>query len=343
MAALDRSGEIFVAIRYYTPFAPLAAVPLAQQLDMIWYLPIALIAAFITLDVAVGVEPETLRPARAPIAHRLVPWLYIPLQLAALLWGAAVAPNTSSNGDLLGLAVALGLLTGIFGMLAAHEMIHSPYRSERRLGIAMLAAVGYAHFAISHRLGHHRRAGTYEDPATARRGESAYRFFGRSIVGQAAEAWAIERRRGSSLRQNRLIRYVALTLAIYAGLGAVFGIPALLFQVIVSAIAIVVLELFNYVAHYGLMRTRRADGTPEPFRPCHAWNVPQRFNNWAQLNDGRHSDHHARPATPYEQLHPVSGLPELPAGYAGSILLALVPPLWRRVMDPRIDRVALLA
>jgi len=329
-----------MAARHYIPFVPLAAVPIGYHLGVVWCLPLALIAAFTALDAALGAESETRASAHAPLAHRLVPWLYIPLQLAALFWGAAVAGEANRNGDLLGLAIALGLLTGIFGMLAAHEMIHSPRRLERLLGLAMLAAVGYAHFAISHRLGHHRRAGTLEDPATARRGESAYRFLLRSIAGQIREARAIERRRA---RGNRLLRYAAVSLAIYAVLAVAFGIPALLFQLTASAVAIVVLELFSYVAHYGLLRTRRADGTLEPFGPCHAWNVPRRFNNWAQLNDGWHSDHHARPATPYEQLRPIGGAPELPAGYAGSILLALVPPLWRRVMDPRIDRLAPLA
>jgi len=331
-----------MAARHYIPFVPLAAVPLGYHLGIVWCLPLVLIAAFTALDAIFGVGSETRGSVHAPLAHRFVPWLYIPLQLAALLWGAAVAGETHDAGDLFGLAIALGLLTGIFGMLAAHEMIHSPRRWERLLGLAMLSVVGYAHFAISHRLGHHRRGATFEDPATARRGESAYRFLLRSIAGQIGEARAIERRRYAA-RGNRLLRFAAVSLTIYAALGVAFGMAALIFQLTASAVAIVVLELFNYVAHYGLLRARRADGTVEPFRPCHAWNVPRRFNNWAQLNDGWHSDHHARPATPYEQLRPVGGTPVLPAGYAGSILLALVPPLWRRVMNPRLDRLALLA
>ena len=54
---------------------------------------------------------------------------------------------------------------------------------------------------------------------------------------------------------------------------------------------------------------------------------------------GRHSDHHRRPAAPFEQLRRLDAAPELPAGYAGSILLAFVPPLWRRVMDKRVAAV----
>jgi alkane 1-monooxygenase len=331
-------------VRYYLPLAALAAVPPSYYLGAIWYMPLALLVLFTTMDALLGVERLARSAAVAPIVHRLVPWLYIPAQLAALLWGASVARETRSIVDLLGLAVALGLLAGIFGMLAAHEMIHSPRRWERLLGLSMLASVGYPHFSISHMIGHHRHAGTVGDPATARRDESAYRFLLRSISGQAAEAWRFECRRahryGGTLLGNRVLRYSAIALAIDGGIALAFGPLALLFQIITSAMAILVLELFNYVAHYGLARSNQSDGTLERFGPQHSWNAPQRFNNWALLNGGWHSDHHARSAAFYQHLHPVAAEPELPMGYAGSILLALVPPLWRRVMNPRIERLA---
>jgi alkane 1-monooxygenase len=171
--------------RHYLPLAALAAVPIGHCLGAIWWLPPILLALFAGLDALLGAEQTATESDMAPIAHRLVPWLYIPTQLAALIWGASVAADSGNAGDSIGLAVVLGMLAGIFGMLAAHEMIHSPRRSERLLGLAMLAGVGYLHFSISHLVGHHRRAGTTDDPATARQGESAYGFLLRSIAGPA--------------------------------------------------------------------------------------------------------------------------------------------------------------
>src|SRR5665811_2417465 len=50
----------------------------------------------------------------------------------------------------------------------------------------------------------------------------------------------------------------------------------------------------------------------------------------------RHSDHHANPTRRYQALRHVDDAPQLPSGYAGMILLALFPPVWRRVMDQRL-------
>ena len=50
----------------------------------------------------------------------------------------------------------------------------------------------------------------------------------------------------------------------------------------------------------------------------------------------RHSDHHANPTRRYQALRDFEESPVLPTGYAGMIVLAIVPPVWRRVMDPRV-------
>jgi alkane 1-monooxygenase len=114
-------------------------------------------------------------------------------------------------------------------------------------------------------------------------------------------------------------------------------VRGLVFLAAESAVAIAVLEMFNYVAHYGLIRERDAGGRLEPFAPHHSWNSSNVLANPIIFNMGRHSDHHTRPSVPYQTLRYIAEAPELPAGYAGSILLALVPPLWRRVMDPKIQ------
>ena len=299
----------------------------------------ALLIIFVGLDAALGTS-SLARPTKSDaIGYRFLIWLYIPAQLAVIAWGCALAGATPGIVDVLFLALAIGATSGIFGMLAAHEMIHARRPLERALGLAMLAAVGYMHFRISHLHGHHRSGATMDDPATARRGESSYRFLARSIVGQWRGAWRHERRRAARRCRptlaNRLNHYVAVEVTLALAVIIAFGGKGLLLLGLQAAVAVLILELFNYVAHYGLLRRSLPEGGFEPLGPIHSWNVRQRFNNWALFNGGHHSHHHRAPSLAYERLQAQSDTPLLPCGYAGSIVLALVPPLWRRVMDPR--------
>src|SRR5207237_76132 len=137
---------------------------------------------------------------------------------------------------------------------------------------------------------------------------------------------------------NRMVIYLAIeTLSLLAI--ALISVRALAFVVATALVAIALLETFNYVAHYGLSRRTEFDGRPEHLRPAHSWNTAKRMNNAALFNMGRHSEHHRRTIRPYEQLGPLSGEAELPSGYAAALLAALIPPLWRRVMDPRAKAV----
>jgi alkane 1-monooxygenase len=295
--------------------------------------------SFAICDTAFGSAP----PAATANDHRLsahmLPWLYIPLQIAVTISGAIVAARAESGlATIIGLALAIGTVAGIFGMLAAHEMIHSRHPLERALGLTMLASTTYMHFRLSHIRTHHRLAGTMADPATARRGESAYRFFLRSLVGQFCAAYEGERER--PLLANRVYRYAAISVAIYAAIAALFGVKATLFFALQSAVAIFILEIFNYVVHYGLLRRILPSGRLEPLGIAHSWNAPQCFTNWALMNGGYHSDHHRQPTRAYAGLSRDAAAPELPLGYAGTMAMALVPPLWRAIMHPRLDRMA---
>jgi alkane 1-monooxygenase len=269
-------------------------------------------------------------------------WLYLPLQLATLIWAAwAVQQPALSWITRLGLTLSVGVSAGVFGMVAAHEFLHSPRRLERALALTFLASVGYMHFRIAHVHGHHRRAATPDDPATARAGESAYAFLFRSVSGQWREAWAHEalpprgRRRGGFSLGNRMIQYIVIQGLIVIGLAA-FAPAATPFWFAQAVVAIVLLELFNYVAHYGLERRVIPGRGREPFGPQHCWSVSRRMTNAALFNMGRHASHHRFSARPYQTLEETPSSPELPGGYAGAILLAMVPPLWRRVINPRL-------
>jgi alkane 1-monooxygenase len=331
-------------LRYGIPLLFLATAPLGFALGGAWsFLTLAVVPVAISgFDLALGFEPDGPETPES-LAYRTLPWIYIALQIAVTVWAAAtVADPRVTLVEALGLTISTGVTTGIFGILAAHEMVHRRNPAEHAVGLGMLACVGYMHFRIAHIHGHHVRGATFDDPTSARRGENAYRFIVRAVIGQVREAWGFEaarlRRRGRPVlgASNRMLRYFAVELAIVAGL-AVLSPRALAFWLGQAALAIVMLELFNYIAHYGLARGRKPGGGFERLGPQHSWNSSRRMNNWSLFNMGRHSDHHRRPSRAYQRLEPEPGSPELPTGYAGAILMSLIPPLWRRIMDPKVD------
>jgi alkane 1-monooxygenase len=243
-------------------------------------------------------------------------------------------------GQLVVFALAVGTVTGGMGITIAHELGHRASLLDRVIAKALLVSVCYGHFFVEHVRGHHVRVATPDDPATAPRGMSVYRFIPRSVIGSFAHAWRLERMRldraGRSVWQpsNWVLTGSLLSIALLAVAWAVSGPKAALLFTLQAIWAFVLLEIINYVEHYGLQR-RRVDGRYEPVREEHSWNADFAVSNWVLFNLQLHSDHHAHMSKPFEQLRTVPGAPQLPAGYPTMVLLALVPPLWFAVMDPR--------
>ncbi|MDB5101644.1 MAG: alkB [Cyanobacteria bacterium RYN_339] len=274
---------------------------------------------------------------------RAVLYLFVPVQWGLLLWACAYANHTASPVAWLALALSVGVVNGGLSINVAHELCHRLKPLDQAAARALWLSVGYLHFHLEHRLGHHRRVATREDPATARRGEPVYTFYRRSIAGGFASAWAIERTRlweaglpVLSVR-NQMLWSVGLTLGCVAALWGALGARSAGFYVLQAAIAILVLETVNYIEHYGLERTLVAPGVYEPVGLQHSWNSSRRLTNYLLLKLQRHSDHHANPERRYQILRAFEGSPQLPLGYGGMVLLALVPPLWHRIMDPRVE------
>lgn len=277
---------------------------------------------------------------------RLVTWLWVPVQLALIAWLVRTVPLEHLGPlELIGATVSVGATTGAIGMTFAHELIHRRHGYERAFGSILLASVTYPHFAIEHVKGHHRHVGTPNDPATARLGESVYRFVPRSVRGGLSSAWQIEQRRlwerevGTWSVQNIMLRYAAAELAIYVAIAIAFGPVAVAVFAGQSLFAIAVLEAINYVEHYGLLRKKSSAYEYERVKPEHSWDSPNRISNWMLINLPRHSDHHMSAAKRYQSLELLPHAPRLPGGYGAMFLLALVPPLWFRVMDPRVAAV----
>ena len=274
--------------------------------------------------------------------YRFCTYAFIPLQFVALVGGAALlAGNDLGLIEKLGLALTLGCVNGI-GINTAHELGHKRANLERWLSRVALAQSGYGHFFIEHNRGHHVRVATPEDPASSRLGESFWAFLPRTVSGSLRSAWGIEcarlDRMGKShwTLRNDLLGAWAMTVALFAVLAIVFGPVVLPYLLIQAVLGFSLLEVVNYLEHYGLLRQKKEDGRYERCLPEHSWNSNNVASNVLLYHLQRHSDHHANPTRRYQALRHVEEAPQLPTGYAGMIVLAWVPPLWRRVMDPRL-------
>jgi alkane 1-monooxygenase len=266
----------------------------------------------------------------------------VPLQYAALVAACAWwAGGALSWAESLGLALTIGGIGGI-AINTAHELGHKRGRAERWLSKVALAQTFYGHFYVEHNRGHHVQVATPEDPSSARLGESFWAFLPRTVVGGLASAWSLEAKRlrrlgrGTWSLHNDVLNAWAMSVALFAALVGAFGlgiVPWLVFQ---ALFGLSLLEVVNYIEHYGLLRQKTPGGRYERCRPEHSWNSNHIASNVLLYHLQRHSDHHAWPTRRYQALRHHDAAPQLPAGYPAMILLAYVPPLWRRVMDPRV-------
>ncbi|MFE4703267.1 alkane 1-monooxygenase [Streptomyces sp. NPDC056738] len=274
--------------------------------------------------------------------YRWCTYLYLPLQFASLFWACA---QWSSRGlgifASIGLAATTGVVAGV-AINTAHELGHKRERVERRLSRLALAQSCYGHFYVEHNHGHHVRVATPEDPASSRMGEGFWTFLPRTIIGSLNSAWSLERRRlqrrgrPTWSRHNDILSAWALSVTVFAALSTAFGLVVLPYLTLQAALGVGLLESVNYLEHYGLLRQRRPDGRYERVAPRHSWNSNNTVSNLFLFQLQRHSDHHANPLRRYQTLRHFDEAPQLPAGYAAMIVLAWVPPLWRRVMDRRL-------
>jgi alkane 1-monooxygenase len=243
--------------------------------------------------------------------------------------------------DYLGFALSLGAATGV-SINTAHELGHKTDRFERWLAKITLAPVAYGHFFVEHNRGHHVRVATPPDPASARYGESFWAFLPRTVSGSIASAWRLEKQRLARLGKspwtwrNEVLHSWAMTVVLWGAMIALFGKTVLPFLLIQAVYGASLLEVVNYLEHYGLGRKQLASGRYERCQSQHSWNSNRIVTNLFLYQLQRHADHHANPTRSFQALRHFDGAPQLPSGYATMIMLAYVPPLWFRVMNPRV-------
>ncbi|MCK9904001.1 alkane 1-monooxygenase [Frankia sp. Cpl3] len=274
--------------------------------------------------------------------YRWCVYLYLPLTAIVLATSTyAWATNSLSPFAKIGAVISVGTVTGV-GITAAHELGHKRSPGNRWSARLMLAATCYGHFRVEHNRGHHVRIATLEDPASARLGETFWRFWPRSVLGGLRSAWNLEARR-LQLRgrnvvspHNEILIGWLLSTALFAGLAAAFGPGALVFVFAQAVVGFSLLEGVNYIQHYGLARSVNAHGRREKVGPEHSWNSDAVIGNLALFQLQRHSDHHANPTHSYQVLRSFRESPQLPSGYATLLPIVFIPRVWFAVMNDRV-------
>lgn len=330
-------------------FVPLAWIGAIRGGWTLFLLPVYAELVTTALDRLLGLnrdnpDPET--PEGSLFWYRFITLIWFPIQFTTvfgLIWFVTHGADLVLWERIV-LFFGVGMMTGAIGINYSHELMHQKNRLERWLGDLLLAMVLYSHFRTEHLLVHHRYVGTPRDAVTARYNEGFHRMFWRVLSKGPASAWRAEKLllaragRGAGHPSNPFWRYGALQIAMVAlafGIGGWAGLALFLWQ---ALIAVWHLELVNYVEHYGLTRRYLGDGRYEPVRPHHSWNADHKATNWLLINLQRHSDHHYKPDRrfPLLQTYAAEEAPQLPLGYPAMTALAMIPPLWRRRMNPRV-------
>jgi alkane 1-monooxygenase len=352
MKALQKIG-------FFTAFIVPSLVVIGFYLGGPWnYL--TLVFTFIllpTLDQLRGIDttniPEKgVKQVGDDFYYRFVTYVWAFVQFIFLGWGVYVVASggLQTISEWIGFTLSFALVTGGIGITVAHELGHKKSSLERFYSKALLMTVCYMHFYIEHNRGHHVTVATPEDPATARKNETFYRFWIRSVFMGYAHAWKLEAQRLQKENlpwfhpKNQMFAFtflpvlfcLALTVATLSFAPAWWIVPV--FFITQSVCAFTLLELVNYIEHYGIQRREISAGHYERVNPLHSWNASHILSNFFLFQLQRHSDHHAYAHKRYQVLNHYDESPQLPFGYPTMILIALLPPLWFAMMNNRLEK-----
>ncbi len=242
----------------------------------------------------------------------------------------------------LGMILGMGIVMGAMGINVAHELGHRRSKGAQFLAKALLTASQYTQFFIDHNKGHHRNVGTPEDSATARYGESLYHYWFRVIRTSYLSAWEIanmevkRKRKSVYSLSNEMLQMQLGQLVLLIAVLAVFGWEATLYYVIAAVVSIILLETVEYVEHYGLSRKKVTEHRYENVTPIHSWNSNHMLGRLFLFELSRHSDHHYDPQKKYPVLNHWDESPQLPTGYPGCMLMATIPALWFKKVNPLV-------
>lgn len=322
----------------------------------LWIGPIIILGVVPAIDLVAGLDrsnppDDAIEALEQDRYYRWITYAFLPIQYAGFVGAFYLIAGGTPFGleelglvERIGLAISIGCIGGI-GINTAHELGHKREANERWLSKIALAQSFYGHFYIEHNRGHHVRVATPEDPASSRVGESFYRFWPRTVGGSLKSAWNVEKKRYARKKThpfhvgNDVLNAWLMSAVLWGAMVAWLGVGILPFLVLQAVVGFSLLEVVNYMEHYGMLRQKVGTGERQRYErvdPSHSWNSNNIATNVLLYHLQRHSDHHANPTRRYQTLRDFEESPVLPTGYAGMIVLALFPPLWRRVMDPRV-------
>ncbi len=318
-----------------------------------WLIALPLIYAWMMiplLELFIKPDPKNMNEteealAKADKTYDFILYLVVPLQFLSLfLFLRSMQTDTLNSYEIAGRLLVMGLLCGVFGINAGHELGHRVNKFEQRLAKALLLSSLYMHFFIEHNKGHHKRVATPEDPSSARLGEWVYAFYFRSIVFSYISAWHIAnkelRKKGLPVisLQNEMIQFHVIQFALIGLIFYFFGWLVCIYFIASAGTGILLLETVNYIEHYGLQRKQTMDGNYERALPIHSWNSNHIIGRLMLFELSRHSDHHYLASRKYQLLRHFDDSPQMPTGYPGMMMLALIPPAWLYVMNRKIKK-----
>ena len=327
---------------------PLSAI-IGLQVGGVWSFTTVLYAFGLIPLWEAFLEPDQTKLSEEKIKNRLsnrffdlMLYFNLIIVFAILIFGIKhLTSETLALYEQVGLVLSFGIVLGTNGINVAHELGHRKTKWERFLAKVLLMPAFYMHFYIEHNFGHHLNVGTPSDPATSKKNQSVFSFWFTSITGQIKNAIRIQK----NLLKNKKVRFFSIyndffyyqifQLAFLISIYLFFSYQGVLFSLFIALVGILLLETINYIEHYGL--SRQSKGTRyERVSPMHSWNSNHALGRLVLYELTRHSDHHHRASKKYQILESIEKSPQLPYGYTTSMLIALFPPLWFKLMNKRI-------
>jgi len=315
-----------------------------------WFLPVFVYLMIPAIELLSKGSTKNLNEAEEEVEKNDRFYDYLVYAIVPAQWGLFIyfMYSVSKPGlalyEIAGLTFTMGIGCAAFGINVAHELGHRKKKYEQWMAKVFLLSAQYMHFFIEHNRGHHKNIATHLDPATSRRGENIYSFFIRSVSGGYISAWHLEnarlRKKGVSVMslQNEMVQFTIIQVLFTLGITLIFGWIGLVGFITAAIFGFLLLETVNYIEHYGLERKEIHEGVFEKTQPYHSWNSNHPLGRLLLYELTRHSDHHYHAGRKYQVLRHFDEAPQMPTGYPGMMLCALIPPLWFRIMHKQINQ-----
>ncbi len=339
-------ADLKYLIAYFMPLAAFFAISVGGYWTYIvlgsLFIAIPIIETLLPPNI-LNLTTEEYDKKKGKLFFDLLLYLNIPIIYGAIYLTLITVPTLTQTWEIIGIVLTCGVLMSASGINVAHELGHKPSWVAQTASKILYLPCLYMHFFIEHNRGHHVRVATPEDPATSRKNELLYTFWFRSVIGGYLHAWELESRKLKRLNKstislhNEMIIYHIIQLAYLGTVTYFFGTTGLITAIAIAVISFLLLETINYIEHYGLQRKKLPSGRYESVDKIHSWNSDHQIGRILLYELTRHSDHHYKAAKPYQTLLHYDASPQLPLGYPGSVMISFFPPLWFKLMNPKVD------